>query len=170
MSINVPTYLLRHARKLTISIEVSSFSDRQLKNIAKHVTTGCISMGDSATARVARYIADMLGTPYFLYSSWTVRYKELEPTHPFYDAVIQALALTKLSTDTTWYKDSIDINMNNMKNREASGYLSTYYMTKECKKIIKDAAKLEMPADHEVHAYLAKLLNREIETIEMELA
>jgi hypothetical protein len=60
--------------------------------------------------------------------------------------------------------------MNNMKNREASGYLAIHYMTKECMKIIKDAAKLEVPADHEVHAYLAKLLNREIETIEMELA
>lgn len=170
MTINVPTYLLRHARKLTISIEVSSFSDRQLKNIAKQVTTGCISRGDSATARVARYIADKLGSPYFLYSSWNVRYNELEPTHPFYDAVIQALAITKLSVDIAWYRGGIESTMNNMKNRQVSGYVDIHYIPKEGIKIIKDAAKLEVPADHEVHAYLAKLLNREIETIEMELA
>lgn len=171
MSINVPTYLLRHSKALTLKIDLTTFTDRQLKNIAKQVSTGSISAGESATSRLAREIAHRMDSPFIRFSGWNISYKELKSTHPIFDAIIQAVALTKLEaeTNTSWYKRNIDDSLRAAENRYPAGSVGIYYMSTACKKLIKDAAKVEVPADHNVHAYLNKILTREINSIELDL-
>ena len=169
MSINVPSFLLRHANSLKLSIQVSSFSDRQLKNIARQVLTGQISRGESATAKLALHIADMHDTPYILFGGWAVRYRELEATHPLFDAMIQACALTKLEDANQWYTSSISDTIEEAEKRKPSGSFHTYWLSNETKKIIKKAATIDVPDDHQVRGYVARLLNRELETIDVEL-
>lgn len=171
MSINVPTYLLRHSKALTLKIDLTTFTDRQLKNIAKQVSTGSISAGESATSRLAREIAHRMDSPFIRFSGWNISYKELKSTHPIFDAIAQAVALTKLEpeTNSSWYKRNLDDSLRAAENRYPAGSVGIYYMSTACKKLIKDAAKVEVPADHNVHAYLNKILTREINSIEMDL-
>jgi hypothetical protein len=171
MSINVPTYLLRHSKALTLKLDLTTFTDRQLKNIAKQVSTGSISAGESATSRLAREIAHRMDSPFIRFSGWNISYKELKSTHPIFDAITQAVALTKLEpeTNSSWYKRNLDDSLRAAENRYPAGSVGIYYMSNACKKIIKDAAKVEVPADHNVHAYLNKILTREINSIELDL-
>jgi hypothetical protein len=171
MSINVPTYLLRHSKALTLKIDLTTFTDRQLKNIAKQVSTGSISAGESATSRLAREIAHRMDSPFIRISGWNISYKELAPTHPIFDAITQAVALTKLENDTTssWYIRNLEEALRVAENRYPAGSVGIYYMSNACKKIIKDVAKIKVPDDHNVHAYLNKILTREINSIELDL-
>jgi hypothetical protein len=169
MSINVPSFLLKHADSLKLSVKVSSFSNRQLNNIAKQVLTGQISRGDSATARLALHIATEYDSPYILLSNWSIRYKELENTHALFDAMIQACALSKLEDTKSWYTSTIEETINAADKRSPSGSFQTYWLSKEAKKIVKKAATVLVPDDHQVRDFIAQLLNREFDTIELEL-
>jgi len=170
MSINVPSYLLRHSETLKINVDLTTFSDRQLKNIVKQVSTGAVSNGATATSRLAREIARAFNTPHLIYSNWYIEYRELEPTHPLYEAGIQACALAKLETDKNrWTRDGIERALQHLEGKHPNGGIPMHYMSSEGKRLIKDVAKVHVPVDHEVHAYLAKILNREIGTIELDL-
>jgi hypothetical protein len=169
MSINVPSFLLRHANSLKLSIQVASFSDRQLNNIAKQVLTGQISRGESATSRLALHIAKEYDSPHILLCSWSIRYNDLETTHPLFDAMIQGCALTKLEDTKSWYTNSITETMNDAEKRMPSGSFQTYWLSTEAKKHIKKAAKVTVPDDHQVRGFIAQLLNRELDTIELDL-
>lgn len=170
MSIYIPTYLLQHSEKLKINVDLTTFSDRQLKNIVKQVSTGAVSNGATATSRLAREIAKAYDTPHLKISSWYIEYRELEPTHPLYEAGIQACALAKLETDQNrWTRESIETALLHLEGKHPKGRIPMHYMSSEGKKIIKNACTVDVPADHEVHAYLARILNREIGTIELDL-
>jgi hypothetical protein len=112
-----------------------------------------------------------MDSPFIRYSGWNVSYKELEPTHPLFDAIAQAVALTKLEpeTNSSWYKRNLDDSLRAAENRYPAGSVGIYYMSDACKKIIKNAAKIKVPDDHNVHAYLNKILTREINSIEMDM-
>jgi hypothetical protein len=170
MSINVPSCLLNHAKSLKLSMDISSFSDRQLNNIAKQVLTGGISNGLSATSRLALHIAKKFDSPYVTYSSYRVWYDELAPDHPLFDAVIQACALAKIDGETSsWYRTSIEEAMAEANKRRPEGHIGTYGLPSEAKKLIKNAAKVDVPADHKVRGYIERLRKREFATIDLEL-
>jgi hypothetical protein len=171
MSINVPSCLLRHAKKLKIEILISTFSDRQLKNIAKQVTSGSISDGGSATARVARLIANTYNSPYISYGHWRVKYKDISADHPIHEAMIQACSLTKIAqhSPSGWYMDNINEGIKNAEQRNTSGAYIMHWLSKDAKKIMREASTLEVSADHRVRDYIKQLLNREIQSISLEL-
>jgi len=170
MSINVSTSLLKHATYLKLSMDIATFTDKQLKNIVKQVSTGSISTGNSATSRLAREIAHKMDSPFVSHDDWKVSFKELEPTSPLYDAIEQAVALSKLEVrGTDWYKSQMASALTLVENKAPAGTVHIYFMPKECKKLVRDSAKATVPSDHNVHAYLAKILNREIGTIELDL-
>ena len=170
MSINIPTYLLRHSKQLKLGIDLTTFTDRQLKNIVKQVRTGAISYGDSATSRLAREIAHRYDTPHVKISDWTVAYHDIEPDHPLFDAGMQACSMAKLDPDvSSWYRRNIEEAMKHITLRAPAGAIPIGFMSTECKHIVKSAAKVKVPDDHNVHPFLAKILSREINTIELDL-
>ncbi len=171
MGINIPEKLLRHTDKLKLNVRISTFSDRQLKNIVRQVKTGSISSGGSATTILATHIADEHKVNYIKISSWRLHFNELPVNHPLHEAVIQACALAKLELiDSSWYASNINSTMAEAEKAPVTGSYYVYWLPKSCMQIVRDAAKLAVSADHPVQAYLTKLLNREIETIEMELS
>ena len=170
MSINIPTYLLKHSKQLKLAIDLTTFTDRQLNNIVKQVSTGAISDGDSATSRLAREIARRYDTPHVRISDWSIGYHDLEPDHPLFEAGMQACAVAKLeSVMGSWYKRNIDEALTRLTTRGPSGAIPISFMSTECKNIVKAAAKVKVPDDHNVHPILAKILSREINTIELDL-
>lgn len=170
MGIHIPEKLLRHSDKVKLGVRISSFTDKQLNNIVKQVKTGAISAGDSATTVLAKHIADKHKVNHIQLGSWRMFFSELPANHPLHEAVIQACSLAKLEmTDPDWYSSSINSSIAQAEQAPVSGYYSLYWLPKSCMKLVRDAAKLEVSADHPVQAYLTKLLNREIETIEMEM-
>jgi hypothetical protein len=171
MGIHIPEKLLRHSDKVKLHVRIKSFSDRQLKNIVKQVLTGSMSSGDSATTVLARHIAKTYKVNYIQLGSWRTHFNELPVNHPLHEAVVQACALAKLEIkDPEWYMSSINSTITQAEQAPVSGYYSLYWLPKSGMKIVRDAAKLEVSADHPVQAYLTKLLNREIEKIEMEVS
>lgn len=171
MGIHIPEKLLRHSDTIKLKVRISSFTDRQLKNIVKQVLTGSISAGDSATTVLAKHIAKEHKVNHIQLGSWRMHFSELPANHPLHEAVVQACALSKLEmTDPEWYMSSINSTIAQAEQAPVSGYYSLYWLPKSGMKIVRDAAKLEVSADHPVQAYLTKLLNREVETIEMEVS
>lgn len=170
MGIHIPEKLLRHSDKVKLNVRMESFTDRQLKNIVKQVLTGSISAGDSATTVLAKHIAKEYKVNHIQLGSWRLHFSELPANHPLHEAVVQACALAKLEIDTSWYGTHIDSTIKQAEQAPVSGYYSLYWLPKAGMKLVRDAAKLEVSADHPVQAYLTKLLNREIKTIEMEVS
>jgi hypothetical protein len=59
--------------------------------------------------------------------------------------------------------------MRKAQERQPDGGISLYWLPDISKGIVFSAITTAAPADHKVNDYITKLLNREIETIEMEL-
>jgi len=171
MGIHIPEKLLRHSDKVKLNVRMESFTDRQLKNIVRQVLTGSISSGDSATTVLAKHIAKTNNVNYIQFGSWRVVFNDLPDNHPLHEALIQACALAKLElVEPEWYKSSINTTIAEAEKAPVSGHYTVYWLPNSAMQIVRKAAKLEVSADHPVQAYLTKLLNREIETIEMELS
>jgi len=171
MSINVSSTILRHASSLNVCIDTSTFTDRQLKGIAKHVLTGALTDGSSATATIARYIAKQYDTAYILQRYWVAEYKGLEPTHPWFEAITEAIAITKIEDSVigSYHRELMDeVNME-VKQRKPCGLVHTYWASESARKHIRKASMVEVPSDHIVRKYLNKLIAREIKTIEIPL-
>ena len=71
MPVIIPNALADYAKSITIDVDFSLFTDRQIKNVVKQIRTGCISRGNSMTAHIARWLKKQCkgGKPYsyFLY-------------------------------------------------------------------------------------------------------
>lgn len=171
MGIHIPKKLLQHADTVKLRVQIKTFTYKQLQNIAKQVKTGAISAGDSATTVLAQHIAEKHKVNHIRLGSWRLHFSNLPYGHPLHEAVIQACALAKLQLpEPDWYMSSINSSIAQAEQVPVSGYYSLYWLPKECMKIVRDAAKLEVPADHPVQAYLTKLLNREIDVIELDMS
>lgn len=171
MGIHIPKKLLQHADTVKLKVQIKTFTDKQLLNIVRQVKTGAISSGDSATTVLARHIATTHEVNYIQLGSWRLHFSNLPYGHPLHEAVIQASSLAKLQMpEPDWYMSSINSTIAQAEQVPISGYYSLYWLPKECMKIVTEAAKLEVPADHSVQAYLTKLLNREIDVIELDMS
>lgn len=170
MGIHIPNKLLQHADTVQLKVQIKSFTDKQLLNIVRQVKTGAISSGDAATTVLAKHIANKYKVNHIQLGSWRMYFSELPANHPLHEAVIQACSLAKLEIDTDWYGTHIDSTIMQAEQAPVSGCYSLYWLPKSGTKLVRDAAKLEVSADHPVQAYLTKLLNREIETIEMKMS
>lgn len=170
MGIHIPKKLLQHADTVKLKVQIKTFTDKQLKNIVKQVLTGSISSGDSATTVLAKHIANKYEVNYIQLGSWRMYFSELPANHPLHEAIIQACSLAKLEIDTDWYGTHIDSTIMQAGQAPVSGVYSLYWLPKSGMKMVRDAAKLEVSADHPVQAYLTKLLNREIDVIELDMS
>jgi hypothetical protein len=172
MSINVSSKLLQHANSLNVCIDTSTFTDRQLKGIAKQVLTGALSDGNSATATIARYIAEKYDTAYIRQGGWWAVYKGLEPTHPWFDAITEALAITKLEQSevaSPYYKATMDKVYREVEQRKPCGQVQIHWASETAHNHMRKACMVEVPSEHIVREYLNKLIAREIKTLELSL-
>jgi hypothetical protein len=85
--------------------------------------------------------------------------------------MIQACSLTKIASQETasWIMNNINEGIKEAEKRNATGSYGVYWLSKEAMKIMKKASTLEVPADHRVRDYIKQLLNREIQSISLEL-
>lgn len=172
MGIHIPQTLLNVSDKVTIKVRLNRITDKQIKNIVRQVQSGYVPMwANSATAHIARYIVNKYNVPCIKWSSWRMRTQSLPTTHPIWEVLPAALAISKLESNdhSEWYKREMGELIEQAQVRTQDVKFSTYLLGDEGKKIVVKAAKeFAVPSDHPVQAFLTKLVNREMEYIEME--
>jgi hypothetical protein len=82
MSINVPQSLLRVSNGVKLEIDMSKFTDKQLKNIGKYVNTLKLPNTNSATAKIAKGLVDYLKIPHFVANHRYIEWHHI-PRHGF---------------------------------------------------------------------------------------
>lgn len=170
MGIHVPQTLLNVSEEVKVKIKIDKLTDRQLKNIARQVKAGYIpAYANSATAHIARHLVDVFSVPCIRWSSWRLDATNIPTDHPIYDAVINAASMSKLE-DTeraSWYKGDLDAVMEQAGKKDTLR-VSMYLFSETGRKMLAEAGKKGVVTpDNSVHAYLDKLLNREIDYVEI---
>lgn len=173
MGIHIPQTLLNVSEEIKVKVRLDRITDRQIKNIVRQVKAGYVPLyANSATAHIARHIVNKFDVPCVKWSSWRIQTRNISPTHPLWDAVPQAVALSKLETkpeDAQWYQADFEHILKQVSDRNKDISLSHYMFRDAGSKLLQAAVKgSEIPADHPVHAYLDKLVRREFDYIEME--
>ena len=171
MGIHIPSTLLQVSEAITVKVRVDRLSDRQLKNVARQVKAGYIpTYSNSATAHLARHLVKQFSVPCIKWSAWRIETDNIPTDHPIYDAVVNAAAISKLEggDKPPWYVGDLDSAINQA---SAKGRLlvAMYIFSETGKKMITEAGrKGAVTTNNPVHAYLDKLVNREIEYVEMD--
>lgn len=172
MGIHIPQTLLNVSEEIKVKVRLDRITDRQIKNIVRQVQSGFVpKWANSATAHITRHLVNKFNVPCVKWSSYRVNTHNLPTTHPIWDALPAALALSKLESSdrSEWYKREMEDLIESSQSRTHDVRFSTYLIGEEGKKqVLKAAKSYVVPSDHPVQAFLTKLVNREIEYIEME--
>jgi hypothetical protein len=175
MGIHIPQTLLNVSEEIKVKIKLSRITDRQIKNIVRQVKAGCVpTYANSATAHITRHIVSKFDVPCVKWSSWRIYSHKIPSTHPLWDAIPSAVAMSKLECkpeDRDWYEKDYENLLIMASDRTKDIAISQYIMHGTGSKILNDAAKsATIPDDHPVHAYLNSLTKREFDYIELEPA
>jgi hypothetical protein len=175
MPVIIPNELAIYAKQITLDVDFSLFTDRQIKNIVKQIRTGCISRGTSMTSHLARWLRrqDKSGTPYafFLYDTYDIKWRDIPNGHPFYDAVKRACSMKKLSetNPSQWFLEALDENIKMADEQKPRGSISAYRLG-EYKKVIKKTMKVEQPLSLYMEDFLTKLEKRELGIVPIQVS
>ena len=172
MGIHIPQTLLNVSEEITVKVKLSRITDRQIKNIVRQVKSGCVpTYANSATAHIARHIVNKFDVPCVKWSSWRIQSHKLLPTHPLWDAIPQAVALSKLECkpeDSQWLQQDLDEALDRASDRTKDISLAQYMFRGTGFEILRSAVKsAKIPDDNPVHAYLNSLTKREFDYIEL---
>lgn len=176
MGIHVPQTLLNVSEKITVKVNVKDLTDRQLKNIARQVRQGHVSRwSNSATSIITRHVLHELGIPHIRYNSWGIATHHIPNDHPLWEAVVNAVAITKIedAEKVAWHSGELerDLQLASSKAKPSITRLSVYRYSDTGRNMLEDAIKSYKPKLVPTHAeeFLNKLLNRDIETIELDV-
>jgi hypothetical protein len=172
MGIHVPETLLRVSEEIKVKVRLDRITDRQIKNIVRQVKSGYVPLyANSATAHITRHIVNTFDVPCVKWSSWRIQTRKLTQTHPLWDAIPQAVAMSKLETsaeDMQWYQKDFDQVLDMISDRTKDVSLSHYMFRETGSAILRNASKsASIPDDHPVHEYLDSLTNRKFDYIEL---
>lgn len=173
MGIHIPQTLLNVSEEIKVKVRLDRITDRQIKNIVRQVKAGYVPLyANSATAHIARHIVNKFDVPCVKWSSYRIHTHKLSPDHPIWEAIPQAVALSKLEVsaeDMNWYAKDYDEMLRKAQDRTKDISLSHYIFRDAGSRLLQGAVKgASIPADHPVHAYLDSLAKREFDYIEME--
>jgi hypothetical protein len=96
MSINVPQSLLNVSNGVKLvskSLDMSKFTDKQLKNIGKYVKTLKIPNTNSATAKIAKGLVDYLKIPHFVANHRYIEWHHIPHSHPIFEKMVGAISV-----------------------------------------------------------------------------
>lgn len=170
MSYNVPESLLRVSKALTLTMDISVLTDKQIKNIVKYVTNRAFPNGNSATATIARTVIKKYDLAHFKYDNYGVSWKGVPPDAPFFETAKRYASLAKLDPERSgWYPSGLETLIKNGEDKPSEGHASYYCVGDDMKKHVRKTFKLNVPLPEEAQAFLTKLTNREIGTLPLTL-
>lgn len=176
MGIHVPQTLLNVAEKITVKVRVKDLTDRQLKNIARQVRQGHVSRwSNSATSIITRHKLFEFGIPHVRYNTWGCATHNIPDDHPLWEAMVNAVSLTKLESEekSQWYKEELEqsLMLATSKDRPRINRFSMHRFSDTGRTMLEAAIKSYKPKHIPAPAeeYLSKLLNREIEVLELDV-
>jgi len=170
MSYNVPESLLRVSKSLTLMMDVSVLTDKQIKNIVKYVTNGALPNGNSATATIARTVIKKYKLAHFKYDNYGVSWFGIPPDVPFFDTIKKYASLAKLDPELKgWYANANDDLIRYGDQKPSEGSASYYCVGDDMKKHVRKEFKIRHTLPTEAQAFLTKLTNREIGTLPLTL-
>jgi hypothetical protein len=169
----VATYLrqeiIKYTNTVKLAIDFNKFSDNQIKNIIKQVKNGCVSLGNSATATVAKWLMRKYPMPHFKYDTYYYVWDELPNGHPFFEMLKQQASISKLSTETSnWQKQYSDEAITLAEKNEPSGSVRVYHYDKHSRITLKKTMKLDVVLDGELKDFLDNLQNRKLGVVDVE--
>lgn len=170
MSINVPQSLLNVSNGVKLEIDMSKFSDKQLKNIGKYVKTLKIPNTNSATAKIAKGLVDYLKIPHFLTSGNHVEWHYIPHEHPIFEKLIGAISVALLMPEQHWwYSDRLKETKRGIENKHKIGSINMWgdNIDEKVKKEIVSMATYKHEMTPQTEEMLENLLTRKVNTFEM---
>jgi len=170
MSINVPQSLLNVSKGVKLEVDMSKFSDKQLKNIGKYVKTLKLPNTNSATAKIAKGLVDYLKIPHFLTSGNHVEWHHIPHEHPIFEKIIGAISVALLMPEQHWwYADRLKETKRNIENKYAIGSINMWgdNIDEKVKKEIVSMATYKHEMSPQAEEMLENLLTRKVNTFEM---
>jgi hypothetical protein len=170
MSINVPQSLLNVSNGVKLEVNMSKFTDKQLKNIGKYVKTLNIPNTTSATAKIAKGLVDFLQIPHFVTSSRHIEWHHIPHSHPIFERMIGAISVALLTPEQHWYySDRLKDTKRAIENKYAVGNISLWgdNIDDEVKKELASMATYKHEMTPQAEEMLENLLTRKVKTFEM---
>lgn len=170
MSINVPQSLLNVSNGVKLEIDMSKFSDKQLKNIAKYVKTLKIPNTNSATAKIAKGLVDFLQIPHFVSSGRFVEWHHIPHEHPIFEKMIGAISVALLMPEQHWwYSDRLRETQRAIEDKHAIGSINMWgdNIDDKTKQEIISMATYKHKLSPQAEETLENLLTRKVNTFEM---
>lgn len=170
MSINVPQSLLNVSNGVKLEIDMSKFSDKQLKNIGKYVKTLKIPNTNSATAKIAKGLVDYLRIPHFLTSGNHIEWHHIPHEHPIFEKIIGAISVALLMPEQHWwYSDRLRETQRAIENKHAIGSINMWgdNIDEKVKKEIVSMATYKHEMSPQTEEMLENILTRKVNTFEM---
>jgi hypothetical protein len=173
MSYNIPKSILKHSKGITVTIDLNTFTDRQMKNIQKAVLSGQTkNKNGTATSLIAASLLRKYKLPHvditYHYMSWS----NIPPEHELFDLIKNQLALAKITQDKPYYSMLIDEALTKMNTRPATGSSGLWMMSYANQQDLRDQlkqTKLTISSEHPIHKDLADIINRVADTYNVEL-
>ena len=170
MSINVPQSLLNVSNGVKLEVNMSKFSDKQLKNIGKYVKTLKIPNTTSATAKIAKGIVSYLKIPHFLINGYHLEWHYIPHNHPIFEKMLGTISVALIAPEQHWYySDRLKDTKRAIENKHAIGNLSLWgdSIDDSIKKELKDMATYNHQMTPQAEEMLENLLTRKVKTFEM---
>jgi hypothetical protein len=170
MSINVPQSLLNVSNGVKLEVNMSKFSDKQLKNIGKYVKTLKIPNTTSATAKIAKGLVEFLKIPHFVTSSRHIEWHHIPHSHPIFEKMIGAISVALLTPEQHWYySDRLKETKRAIENKHTIGNISLWgdNIDDEVKKELASMATYKHEMTPQAEEMLENLLSRKVKTFEM---
>lgn len=173
MSINVPQSLLNVSRGVKVAIDMSKFSDRQLKNIAKYVKNLNVPSTNSATSHVAQGLISYLKVPYFKTREDWISWHHIPHEHPIFEAMHRAITVALLTPETNsgwWYAERLKDTKKAIEGKHTIGQVYMYgeLIEESVKKQISSMATYKHELSTEANEYLENILTRKVQYFDME--
>lgn len=170
MSINVPQSLLNVSNGVKLEINLSKFTDKQLKNIGKYVKTLKIPNTNSATAKIAKGLVDYLKIPHFLSNGHYLEWHYIPHEHPVFEKMYGAISVALLMPDQHWWHaDRLRETKRAIENKHTIGSINMWgdNIDEKVKKEIVSMATYKHEMTPQAEETLENLLTRKVSTFEM---
>jgi len=168
MSYNISEKVLKHSSKVTVDINLRTFTQRQKVTMVNSIKRGAITLSNtSAQALLCKTLLDKYNLPYIAVGSWRVRCVGVNSDHPIREFMLGQYALLKLTETHPYWLNSINESMAKVSNWSGHTIDIQYYpLNYDIKKDVKKM-RVPLPDAHPINDELNRILSEDITTYQV---
>ena len=170
MSINVPQSLLRVSNGVKLEIDMTKFTDKQLKNIGKYVNTLKLPNTNSATAKIAKGLVDYLKIPHFVANHRYIEWHHIPHSHPIFEKMVGAISVALIGPEQHWWTvDRMKETKRAIEDKHSTGNLNMWgdAIDENIQKELVIMATYKHEMSPQAKEMLDNILTRKVNTFEM---